>query len=295
MIAPALTLVLFNKKLRILPINVGRTNVQNPLDFVTTLLVDRHKRGRLRHRGDAIANLDDTVVSLWEAISNPEKTYNNVVVSLKEWDEAYALALKENPKLAGEMQGYRQGKMKGVSTGGVVLSGAGLAMVEGISKITDIAKSGKLNLSRKGIPNSQIGIQWGKGISNQGKPWEAYVQSKLPDGSINLNDIKSNFKTFDHLLPDGTAISSKTMDTVGSKTYQNPSKITYTLNKYVDDMINFKQDQKGEFIVYAKNIKARELYLAIPVKTSKEQMKAIDKSIEYARSKGTNIIVNKVN
>ena len=39
------------KKLRILPINVGRTNVQNPLDFLTALLVDRHKRGRLRHRG----------------------------------------------------------------------------------------------------------------------------------------------------------------------------------------------------------------------------------------------------
>ena len=85
------------------------------------------------------------------------------------------------------------------------------------------------------------------------------------------------------------------MDTVGSKTYQNPSKITYTLNKYVDDMVNFKQDQKGEFIVYAKDIKARELYLPIPAKTSKEQMKAIDKSIEYTRSKGTNIIVNKVN
>ena len=249
----------------------------------------------VKETADAVVNLDDTVVSLWEAISNPGKTYNNVVVSLKDWDEAYALALQENPKLAGEMQGYRQGKMKGVSTGGVVLSGAGLAMVEGISKITDIAKSGKLNLSRKGIPNSQIGIQWGKGISNQGKPWEAYVQSKLPDGSINLNDIKPNFKTFDHLLPDGTAISSKTMDTVGSKTYQNPSKITYTLNKYVDDMINFKQDQKGTFVVYAKDIKARELYLAIPAKTSKEQMKAIDKSIEYARSKGTNIIVNKVN
>ena len=36
--------------------------------------------------------------------SNPEKTYNNVVVSLKDWDEAYTLALQENPKLAGEMQ-----------------------------------------------------------------------------------------------------------------------------------------------------------------------------------------------
>jgi len=249
----------------------------------------------VKETADSVVNLDDTVVSLWEAISNPGKTYNNVVVSLKDWDEAYALALQENPKLAGEMQGYRQGKMKGVSTGGVVLSGAGLAMVEGISKITDIAKSGKLNLSRKGIPNSQIGIQWGKGISNQGKPWEAYVQSKLPDGSINLNDIKPNFKTFDHLLPDGTAISSKTMDTVGSKTYQNPSKITYTLNKYVDDMVNFRNDGKNGVIINNSDIKSKELYLAIPAKTSKEQMKAIDKSIEYARSKGTNIIVNKVN
>ena len=249
----------------------------------------------VKETADAVVNLDDTVVSLWEAISNPGKTYNNVVVSLKDWDEAYALALQENPKLAGEMQGYRQGKMKGISTGGVVLSGTGLAMVEGISKITDIAKSGKLNLSRKGIPNSQIGIQWGKGISNQGKPWEAYVQSKLPDGSINLNDIKPNFKTFDHLLPDGTAISSKTMDTVGSKTYQNPSKITYTLNKYVDDMVNFRNDGKDGVIINNSDIKSKELYLAIPAKTSKEQMKAIDKSIEYARSKGTNIIVNKVN
>ena len=56
MIAPASTLVLFNKKLRVLPINVGITNVQNPLDFVTALLVDRHKRGRLRHRGGESGN-----------------------------------------------------------------------------------------------------------------------------------------------------------------------------------------------------------------------------------------------
>ena len=84
----------------------------------------------VKDTADAVVNLDDTVVSLWEAISNPGKTYNNVVVSLKDWDEAYALALQENPKLAGEMQGYRQGKMKGVSTGGVVLSGTGLALVK---------------------------------------------------------------------------------------------------------------------------------------------------------------------
>ena len=38
--------------MRILPINVGRTNVQNSLDFLTALLAERHKRGRLRHRGE---------------------------------------------------------------------------------------------------------------------------------------------------------------------------------------------------------------------------------------------------
>nr|WP_118805484.1 hypothetical protein [Haemophilus haemolyticus] len=34
---------------------------------------------------------------------------------MKDWDEAYTLALQENPKLAGEMQGYRQGKMWGIN------------------------------------------------------------------------------------------------------------------------------------------------------------------------------------
>ena len=106
----------------------------------------------VKETADAVVNLDDTVVSLWEAISNPEKTYNNVVVSLKDWDEAYALALQENPKLAGEMQGYRQGKMKGVSTGGVVLSGAGLAMAKSIAKL----KNGKIDVAHSSVNVAKI-------------------------------------------------------------------------------------------------------------------------------------------
>ena len=106
----------------------------------------------VKDTADAVVNLDDTVVSLWEAISNPEKTYNNVVVSLKDWDEAYTLALQENPKLAGEMQGYRQGKMKGVSTGGVVLSGTGLAMTKSIAKL----KNGTIDVAHSGINVAKI-------------------------------------------------------------------------------------------------------------------------------------------
>ena len=106
----------------------------------------------VKETADAVVNLDDTVVSLWEAISNPEKTYNNVVVSLKDWDEAYALALQENPKLAGEMQGYRQGKMKGVSTGGVVLSGAGLGIAKSIAKL----KNGTINVAHSSVNVAKI-------------------------------------------------------------------------------------------------------------------------------------------
>ena len=106
----------------------------------------------VKETADAVVNLDDTVVSLWEAISNPGKTYNNIVVSLKDWDEAYALALQENPKFAGEMQGYRQGKMKGVSTGGVVLSGTGLAIAKSIAKL----KNGTIDVAHSGINVAKI-------------------------------------------------------------------------------------------------------------------------------------------
>ena len=106
----------------------------------------------VKETADAVVNLDDTVVSLWEAISNPEKTYNNVVVSLKDWDEAYALALQENPKLAGKMQGYRQGKMKGVSTGGVVLSGAGLGIAKSIAKL----KNGTIDVAHSSVNVAKI-------------------------------------------------------------------------------------------------------------------------------------------
>ncbi|MDB1144829.1 MAG: hypothetical protein KGV48_000625 [Alcaligenaceae bacterium] len=61
---------------------------------------------------------------------------------------------------------------------------------------------------------------WGQGINNQGKPWESFLQKSLPEGTLNLNDIKSNFKAFDFYTSDGVAISAKTMDTIGSKTYQ---------------------------------------------------------------------------
>ena len=135
----------------------------------------------VKETADAVVNLDDTVVSLWEAISNPEKTYNNVVVSLKDWDEAYALALQENPKLAGEMQGYRQGKMKGVSTGGVVLSGAGLGIAKSIAKL----KNGTIDVAHSGINVAKIKP---KTCSFRGDMEVKTEQGYKPIASIKIGD-----------------------------------------------------------------------------------------------------------
>ena len=51
MMAQASTQVLFNKNIVNFTHNHGRANIQNSLNFLIALLVDRHKRGRLRHRG----------------------------------------------------------------------------------------------------------------------------------------------------------------------------------------------------------------------------------------------------
>jgi len=78
----------------------------------------------------------------------------------------------------------------------------------------------------------------GRGCKN----WTWNRSSQLPEGTLDLNGVKNNFQTFDHFTPDGTAISTKTMDTVGAVTYQNPANITRTLNGYVDAMVNFEAD-----------------------------------------------------
>ena len=135
----------------------------------------------VKETADAVVNLDDTVVSLWEAISNPGKTYNNVVVSLKDWDEAYTLALQENPKLAGEMQGYRQGKMKGVSTGGVVLSGAGLGIAKSIAKL----KNGTIDVAHSSVNVAKIKP---KTCSFRGDMEVKTEQGYKPIASIKIGD-----------------------------------------------------------------------------------------------------------
>ncbi|QLB42034.1 hemagglutinin repeat-containing protein [Mannheimia pernigra] len=219
-----------------------------------------------------------------KAVLSPIDTISeNTRAELKQADELEAAGYRDEADLI-RMKVYLSNELTAISA----LSGiAGLAH-------SGIRNVGKLALKEGVLSNKEVNIEWGKGIQKQGKTWEEYLQKILPEGTLDLNEIKPNFKTFDRLLPDGTAISAKTMDTVGSKTYQDPKRITYQLNRYVDDMVNFKGDGRGKEFITSRDISSREMYLAIPYSTTKQQMEAINKSIDYARSQGVKIIVKEV-
>ena len=192
---------------------------------------------------------------------------------------------------------------------GTVVTGAGAA-ARGVTKLAtvgvqlgsasvDVMQLAYRLLKAEGrglggvVSLGETGMQFGAGILRQGKPFEAFVQSKLPAGSLDLNTIKSNFRTFDHLTPDGVAISTKTLDTAGVS-YQNSANITRQLNRYVDDMLNFVQDGGGGFLLKNSDISAKQMQLAIPAGASADQMGGIARSVQYAQSKSIEIIVTKV-
>ena len=112
-----------------------------------------------------------------------------------------------------------------------------------------------------------------------------------------MSKIKQGYKqTKVGIIPEDWEVVK--LSEIFSKSFYGTSDSTNEIGKYpVLRMGNITMEGK---IIYNNlkyldciHIKSKELYLAIPAKTSKEQLKAIDKSIEYARSKGTNIIVNK--
>ncbi|MCL1622078.1 hemagglutinin repeat-containing protein [Ralstonia pseudosolanacearum CaRs-Mep] len=116
----------------------------------------------------------------------------------------------------------------------------------------------------------------------------------LAGNTLTLDTIKSNFSTFDHLTPDGIAVSDKTLDTM-AKTYSTrPASITNVLNGYVDDMVGFTSDGKGARVVTSEMISGKQMQLAIPYGATSEQMNAIAQSIQYAQSKGIQIVVTKI-
>ena len=136
-------------------------------------------------------------------------------------------------------------------------------------------------------------IPWGFPIGAQGSVWEQVVTKFLPQGSMDLNAIKSNFAAFDNYVPaTREAISAKTLNTVTANS--NPAQITNTLNGYVRQMANFTGDGAGGFYLYPEMITSRTMQLAVPNGTNFAQWQAIQKSVQYAQNLGVNIVITKI-
>ncbi|HBG97249.1 MAG TPA: hypothetical protein DDY29_00470 [Rhodobacteraceae bacterium] len=123
------------------------------------------------------------------------------------------------------------------------------------------------------------GIVWGRGIADQGDPWEdalaamGQLGERLPPG----------FKTFDfHDAATRTATSAKTLDT-GLKTYlSDPRQVFHRLKHYIDTMARFSRSNRRRYPLESDEIDHRRLELAVPVDSLPEQFTQIQRAIDYA-------------
>jgi hypothetical protein len=90
--------------------------------------------------------------------------------------------------------------------------------------------------------------------------------------------LHPSFPTIDK-IPDGIATSIKSID-LNAATYQDDARLTYRLNKYVDDVVEFNGANLANDEVKLSDIAGRALHLAIPKGSMTEAQR---RAIEAAR------------
>ena len=180
-------------------------------------------------------------------------------------------------------------------TGGILLGGvAGLTAAKAeLTAVKTEAAVGKESAKGIGgtIDRTTAGIEWGKGIQGQGVPWENYLETQLPAQSR----LPQNFKTFDFFdRTTGAATSAKTLDTTTVAKVANPKQIYSSLKRNIDEAAEFIEYGLKRIEVKSSQIASRELQVAIPKSTTKEQWIEINKAIEYGQSRGIIVKITKV-
>jgi filamentous hemagglutinin len=135
-------------------------------------------------------------------------------------------------------------------------------------------------------------IIWPKGVLKyQVCPEKIYLETQLPAESR----LPQNFKTFDFFdEKNRVANSAKTLDTTTVAKMSNPHQIYSSIKRNIDEAAEFtKYGLKGR-TVDSSLIISRELQVAIPKSTTKDQWIEINKAIEYGQSRGVTVKITKV-
>jgi len=103
-------------------------------------------------------------------------------------------------------------------------------------------------------------------------------------------DLPATFRTIDSFV-DGVATSIKSID-LNAATYQSAARLTSTLNRYINLVVDFDGAELGDTLVESSDISARALSLAVPKGSiTAAQQAAIDAARARATTLGVNLIV----
>jgi hypothetical protein len=117
---------------------------------------------------------------------------------------------------------------------------------------------------------------WKRGWAARGR----YFEERLG------RTLHPNFPVIDK-IPDGTATSIKSID-LNAATYQDAARLTYRLQKYVNEVSEFVGGRMGKDVVEFSDIKGRALIVAVPKDMTQAQRDAIDAVRSWARMKNDN-------
>ena len=103
-------------------------------------------------------------------------------------------------------------------------------------------------------------------------------------------NLLQNFKVLDW-FKDGLAISNKSL-ALTAATYPNAARLLSRVNRYVDQLANFKGAQLGKCIVTEEQIGTRRVRLAGPRDVMTDtQREALQRAVERAQTKGVDLLV----
>ncbi|WP_228064773.1 VENN motif pre-toxin domain-containing protein, partial [Muribacter muris] len=159
---------------------------------------------------EAILNLDETVKSLAYAVTHPNEVIEQVYVSMDEWNQQYEYAVKHDPALAGEMQGYILGNFGSTPVSGLVVGAAGAKLLQKSAALVKkgVAKTGvlpnwanansKLPIvgKTKGYENQTVNLNVSSGAEN------AALYSKLKSSLVG-KEISDGHAFSKHVIKQG--------------------------------------------------------------------------------------------
>ena len=130
------------------------------------------------------------------------------------------------------------------------------------------------------------GIEWGKGIKDQGEPWERHLAERGELGDW-IEEHATNFKTFDFFdKATRVATSAKTLDTMAVGYVRQPRRVFGALKGHIDRVDQFVEYRVSKYDIRAGAIERRRLELAVPFESTSAQIDEINRARAYADELG---------